>query len=81
MSSPSRGLAPREGLVLLILKMGHTMPPMGPCRGPQAGKSRYPGSQNADNNPFIHTCSGHMDGLVVLSDTLPHAVISYVPIR
>ena len=33
------------------------------------------------HNPFIHTCSGHMHALVVLSDTLPRAVISDVPIR
>ena len=45
-SSASRGLAPREGLVLKVLKVGHTRPSIGPCRGLQAGKSRYPSSQN-----------------------------------
>ena len=33
------------------------------------------------HNPVIHTCSGHMHALVVLSDTLPRAVISEMPIR
>ena len=50
-SSPSPGLAPREGLVLLVLKMGRTRPSMEPRRGPQASKSGYPGSQNADSSP------------------------------
>ena len=50
-SSASRGLAPREGLVLLMLKLGHTRALMEPLHGPQAGKSRYPGYQNADSRP------------------------------
>ncbi len=51
MSSASRGLAPREGLELLMPKVGCTRPSMEPCRGPQAGKSGYPRSQNADSSP------------------------------
>ena len=51
MSSTSRGLAPREGLELLALKMGRTRPSMEPRHGPQAGKSGYPRSQNADSSP------------------------------
>ena len=31
--------------------MGRTRPSKGPRRGPQAGKSGYPGSQNADSSP------------------------------
>ena len=49
-SSASRGLAPREGLECLLVKMGHTGPLVEPRRGPQAGKSGDPRSQNADNN-------------------------------
>ena len=51
MSSASRGLAPREGLERLLVKMGHTGPLAEPCRGPQAGKSGDPHSQNADSSP------------------------------
>ena len=48
MSSASRGLAPREGLDCLLVKMGCTRPLVEPRRGPQAGKSGDPRSQNAD---------------------------------
>ena len=48
MSFASRGLAPREGLDSLLMKMGRTGLPAKPRRGPQAGKSRDPRSQNAD---------------------------------
>ena len=51
MSFASRGLAPREGLVRLLMKMGRTSLPAKPCRGPQAGKSGDPRSQNADSSP------------------------------
>ena len=51
MSSSSRGLAPCEGLELLMLKLGRTRPSMEPRRGPQAGKSGDPRSQNADSSP------------------------------
>ena len=51
MSSPSRGLAPREGLECLLVKMGRTGPLVEPRRGPQAGKSGDPHSQNADSSP------------------------------
>ena len=51
MSSASRGLAPREGLECLLVKMGRTGPLAEPRRGPQAGKSGDPRSQNADSSP------------------------------
>ncbi len=51
MSSASRGLAPREGLELLLEMMGHTRPLVEPRRGPQAGKSGDPRSQYADSSP------------------------------
>ena len=53
MSSASRGLAPREGLECLLVKMGRTGPLMEPRRGPQAGKSGYPGSQDADRHETL----------------------------
>ena len=51
MSSASRGLAPREGLVHLLVKTGRTGPRVEPRRGPQAGKSGDPHSQNTDSSP------------------------------
>ena len=51
MSSASRGLTPREGLELLLLKLGRTGPLMEPRRRLQAGKSGDPRSQNADSSP------------------------------
>ena len=48
MSSASRGLAPREGLECLLVKMGHTGLLAEPRRGLQVGKSGVPYSQNAD---------------------------------
>ena len=48
MSSASRGLAPREGLECLLVKMGRTGPLVEPRRGPRAGKSGDPRSQDAD---------------------------------
>ena len=51
MSSASRGLAPRKGLECLLVKMGHTGPLVEPHRGPQAGKSRDPHSQDVDRSP------------------------------
>ena len=50
MSSASRGLAPREGLEYLLVKMGRTGLLEEPRRGPQAGKSGDPSSQNADRD-------------------------------
>ena len=50
MSSTSRGLAPREGLDSLLVKMGHTGLLAKPRHWPQAGKSGDPCSQNADKN-------------------------------
>ena len=49
MSSASGGLAPREGLECLLVKMGRTGPLVEPRCGPQAGKSGDPRSQNADS--------------------------------
>ena len=51
MSSASRGSAPREGLECLLVKMGHTRLLVEPRRGPQAGKSGDPRSQDADSSP------------------------------
>ena len=48
MSSASRGLAPRVGLELLVLKLGRIGPLTELCHGPQVGKSGYPCSQDAD---------------------------------
>ena len=48
MSSASRGLAPRDGLECLLMKMGRTGPLAEPRRGPQASKSGDPHSQDAD---------------------------------
>ena len=50
-SSASRGSAPPEGLELLLSKSGCTGPLVEPRHGPQAGKSRYPRSQEADSSP------------------------------
>ena len=51
MSFASRGLAPHEGLECLVDKMVRTDLPAQPRRGPQAGKSGDPRSQNADSSP------------------------------
>ena len=51
MSSVSRGLALREGLGCLLVKMGRTSPLAEPRHGPQASKSGDPRSQNADSSP------------------------------
>ena len=51
MSSTSQGLAPREGLECLLVKMGRTRALEQPRRGPQVGKSGDPHSQNADSRP------------------------------
>ena len=48
MSSVSRGLAPRGGLEYLLVKIGRMGSLAEPHRGPQAGKSGDPHSQNAD---------------------------------
>ena len=48
MSSAPRGLAPREGLGSVLMKMGRAGPLLEPRRRPQAGKSGDPRSQNAD---------------------------------
>ena len=51
MSSSSRGLAPREGLGSLSMKMGRIDLPAQPRHGPQAVKSGDPRSQNTDSSP------------------------------
>ena len=51
MSSALRGLAPREGLECLLMKMGRTRPLVEPRPWPQAGKCGYPRSQDADSSP------------------------------
>ena len=51
MSSASRGLAPRKGLESSLVKMGRMGLLAEPRRGPQAGKSGDPRSQNADSSP------------------------------
>ena len=58
MSPSSRGLAPREGLVLLMLKLGRTRPSMKPCGGPQAGRAGYPQIQDAESSPRGHGVLG-----------------------
>ena len=50
-SFASRGLAPREGLELLMMKLGRTRPSMERCHGPQTGRSRHPHSQDAGSSP------------------------------
>ena len=51
--SASRGLAPREGLKCLLVKVGRTGPLAEPRHGSQAGKSGDPRSQNADKYNFL----------------------------
>ena len=50
MSPASRGLAPREGLECLLVKMGRTRSLVEPRRGPQAGMSGDPRSQDTDKD-------------------------------
>ena len=49
MSSASRGLAPREGLESLLVKVGRMGPLTEPRRGTPAGKTGGPRSQNTDS--------------------------------
>ena len=58
MSSAPRGLAPREGLGSVLMKMGRAGPPFEPRRRPQAGKSGDPRSQNADSSPRAQGAPG-----------------------
>ena len=58
MSSAPRGLAPREGLELGLMKTGRTGPPLEPRHRPQAGKSGDPRSQNADSSPRAQGAPG-----------------------
>ena len=51
-------MAPREGLKLVLMKMGRAGPPFEPRRGPQAGKSGDPRSQNADSSPRAQGAPG-----------------------
>ena len=62
MSPASQGLAPREGLECLLVKMGHTGPLAEPRHGPQAGKSGDLRSQNADRGGLTKlACEGQRD--------------------
>ena len=58
MSSASRGVAPREGLESLLVKMGHTRLLAKPHHGPQASKSGDPCSQNTDSSPWAQGALG-----------------------
>ena len=58
MSSASRGLAPREGLECLLVKMGRMGPLGEPRRGLQAGKPGDPRSQDADSSPWAQGALG-----------------------
>ena len=58
MPSASRGLAPREGLEYLLVKMGRTGPLGEPRCGPQAGKYGDPRSQNTDSSPWAQGTLG-----------------------
>ena len=53
MSSASRGLAPREGLECLLVKMGCKGPLVEPRHGPQAGKFGDPRFQNTDSDMVV----------------------------
>ena len=59
MSSAPRGLAPREGLELVLMKMGRTGLLLEPRCRPQVGKSGYHRSQNTDrrHDTFPHHAS------------------------
>ena len=58
MSSAPRGLAPREGLEFVLVKMGRAGAPFEPRRRLQAGKSGDPRSQNADSSPQAQGAPG-----------------------
>ena len=58
MLSASRGLAPREGLECLLVKMGHMGPLAEPRHGPQAGKSGDPIPRTPTVAPGPKACSG-----------------------
>ena len=57
MSSAPRGLAPREGLECLLVKMGRTGPVVEPRREPQAGKSGEPVPRTPTVAPGPRACS------------------------
>ena len=59
MSLASQDLAPREGLDCSLVKMGRTRTLVEPRRGPQAGKSGDPHSQNADRDHLMYVL--HVD--------------------
>ena len=61
MSSTPRGSAPREGLELVLMKMGHAGPPLEPHRRLQAGKSGDPRSQNADTNNLSNSTKASVE--------------------
>ena len=68
-SSASRGLPPREGLELLMLKLGRTRPSMEPRGGPQVGRAGYPHIQDAD------TCRAGNPGKVGFAPKASYQII------
>ena len=66
MSSGSRGLAPRKGLECLLMKVGRTRPLVEPRRGPQAGKSGDPRSQDADSYHDDAATPWHLEDIVTM---------------
>ena len=64
MSFASRGLAPREGLECLVDEDGSYKPAAQPRRGPQAGKSGDPRSENADTRIYTTYASVSMKWVV-----------------
>ena len=69
----SRGLAPREGLEQLVDQLGRTRPLVGARRGPQTGKSGYPGSQDADSSPRAQGARSWLWGEALAKDEAPWA--------
>lgn len=58
MLSASQGLAPNEGLMVLVLKLGRTRPLTEPHGGLQAGRTGYPQVQDADSSPWAQGMLG-----------------------
>jgi hypothetical protein len=78
--SASRGSAPREGLGGSLMKMGHTKLVKEPRPGPQADKSGYPGSQNADSSPRAQGALGlGVDAKPMGEAEPPWALTTYGP--
>ena len=71
MSLASRGLAHRVGLESLLVKTGLTGLLAEPRRGPQAGKSGDPRSQNTDSKLLTHHQRGYGVDVEALRDRCP----------